>query len=491
MKHFAQFVVLKGTMRRIRINSALLALPLLAFLTGFPGAGSAAPQAQVVSLASLLNEMVDRDALAKWPIPAYSCKEASSHDRRKNDPSNAETWHSNNDHEQFIRTETNENRKEWVIMEESGPGAVTRFWTPLQAKLDQAIIRFYFDGSSTPAIAVKFNDLFRGCGFVHPPFAFVSWNETDLRNQMKTPRKEAQGVGADLYLPIPFARGCKITLDQVPFYYVINFRSYEPGADVKTFTMADYAAAQNTLERVGEILVSAPNAAIAGDEKQGVLSPGETLTLDLPDGPAAVNSLQVQVAPKDAPQVLRSVVLEARFDGETTVDCPVGEFFGAGARLNPVRDWWRTVSQKGTLAARWVMPFQHTARFALKNGGAKPVSVKLTATTETWKWDERSMYFHANWHGQSEIKTRPYSDWNYLDVHGRGVYVGDTLTVFSPVAAWYGEGDERILIDGDSIASHIGTGTEDYYGYAWGMAGFFNSPFISIDRKSTRLNSSH
>ena len=93
------------------------------------------------------------------------------------------------------------------------------------------------------------------------------------------------------------------------------------------------------------------------------------------------------------------------------------------------------------------------------------------------------MYFHANWHGQFDLKTRPYSDWNYLDVQGRGVYVGDTLTVFSPVAPWYGEGDERIFIDGESVASHIGTGTEDYYGYAWGMAGFFNSPFISMPQR--------
>src|SRR5471030_1535816 len=77
----------------------------------------AADAPQEVNLQSLLNEMVNRDTVAQWPTPVYTLREASSHDRRKTDPSNPETWHSNNDHEQFIRTETNEGRQEWVIME--------------------------------------------------------------------------------------------------------------------------------------------------------------------------------------------------------------------------------------------------------------------------------------------------------------------------------------------------------------------------------------
>jgi hypothetical protein len=441
------------------------------------------PADRVVSLRSLLDEMVDGEAAAKWPSPAYWCKEASSHDRHKKDPADPAGWHSNHDYEQFIRIETNGGRQEWVIMEDAGPGAITRFWTPLSQNRDNASIRFYFDGASTPAITARFNDLFRGCDFVPPPFAFVSWNETDLRNQIKTPRKGARGVGSDLYLPIPFAKGCKITLDKLPFYYVINYRSYEPGTPVEAFTMADYEAAKATLGRVGEKLLAPAGPSVTGPAKQATLAPGDELTLDLPGGSAAVGALQVQVDPKDAPQVLRSTILQATFDDEAAVWCPLGEFFGAGARLNPVHDWWRSVSQDGTLTARWVMPYQRTARLVLKNLGAKPVALKLTAATAPWVWDERSMYFHANWHAQLELKTRPYSDWNYIELQGRGLYVGDTLTVFSPVRAWYGEGDERIFIDGEQVASHIGTGTEDYYGYAWGMAGFFNSPFISMPQR--------
>ena len=129
------------------------------------------------------------------------------------------------------------------------------------------------------------------------------------------------------------------------------------------------------------------------------------------------------------------------------------------------------------------MPYQRSARFSLKNLGAAPITVALAVATGPWSWDDRSLLFHANWRCQNALKTRPMSDWNYLEIHGRGVYVGDTLTVFSPVAAWYGEGDERVYLEGEPLPSHNGTGTEAYYGYAWGMATFFNSPFISAPRR--------
>ena len=50
-----------------------------------------------VTLTSLLGEMTDRGQVARRPDPAYSLCQRSSHDPRKNDPFNAETWHTNQD----------------------------------------------------------------------------------------------------------------------------------------------------------------------------------------------------------------------------------------------------------------------------------------------------------------------------------------------------------------------------------------------------------
>ncbi|MCK5173587.1 MAG: DUF2961 domain-containing protein, partial [Planctomycetes bacterium] len=175
----------------------------------------------------------------------------------------------------------------------------------------------------------------------------------------------------------------------------------------------------------------------------------------------------------------RSAVLRMRFDGDETVWCPLGDFFGSGVGLNPFKGKYRQVSADGTLRCRWVMPYRRSAEVTIENLGEKTVNVKIRAVVGNWDWDERSMYFHANWRYEYPLATRPRQDWNYIEARGRGVYMGDTLTVMNPVVGWWGEGDEKIWVDGDTFPSHFGTGTEDYYGYAWGghATAFYERPF--------------
>jgi hypothetical protein len=96
------------------------------------------------------------------------------------------------------------------------------------------------------------------------------------------------------------------------------------------------------------------------------------------------------------------------------------------------------------------------------------------------------MHFHAAWRQYTKIHTGTNKrqdqrsgarDVNYVSVTGQGVYVGDTLTLFNGADAWWGEGDEKIYVDGEAFPSHFGTGTEDYYGYAWCRPAAFSAPF--------------
>ena len=98
------------------------------------------------------------------------------------------------------------------------------------------------------------------------------------------------------------------------------------------------------------------------------------------------------------------------------------------------------------------------------------------------------MYFGAAWHEYNRIQTAgsehvggtgDHFDINYVDIEGSGVYVGDAVTIFNTVDAWWGEGDEKIYVDGETFPSSIGTGTEDYYGYAWCKPEVFSHPFIA------------
>ena len=80
-----------------------------------------------ITLELLLEEMVQRDGIARLPNPAYTCKQASSYDRHSTEPGSP-TWWANADRSYFVRIEENQGRKEHVLMDVDGPGAVVRFW---------------------------------------------------------------------------------------------------------------------------------------------------------------------------------------------------------------------------------------------------------------------------------------------------------------------------------------------------------------------------
>ncbi|MBN1421378.1 MAG: DUF2961 domain-containing protein, partial [Planctomycetes bacterium] len=214
------------------------------------------------------------------------------------------------------------------------------------------------------------------------------------------------------------------------------------------------------------------------------LEPGGSMEAKL-EGPAAIRMLRVRLDAEDLPQALRSTVLSIAFDGEETVWCPAGDFFGSGVGLNPYRDWFRDVDRSGLLTAWWVMPFERSCVIRLHNLGEREVDATLGAIAwSDWAWDERSMHFWARWRQEHGIATPRQDgiDWNYVEIRGRGVYVGDALAIHNGSGAWWGEGDEKIFVDGEAFPSHFGTGSEDYYGYSYGWPHVFEAPFHAQPR---------
>jgi hypothetical protein len=92
------------------------------------------------------------------------------------------------------------------------------------------------------------------------------------------------------------------------------------------------------------------------------------------------------------------------------------------------------------------------------------------------------MYFHATWTGIEEIDVYEPGIFRVADLVGEGLYVGTVLHVSNPSTRWWGEGDEQIWIDGESFPSHFGTGTEDYFGYAFCTTGTFSHPYFGETR---------
>jgi len=462
-------------------RSLLLLCGILVFKSVCPAPASP------VGLESLLDEMVNRESLARFPDPTYRCFQASSYDRGSTAP-NQPGWYANSDHSHYLRSEENEGREEWVMMDVKGAGAVVRIW--VTSGTYKGTVRFYLDGSDQPVLEARVDELIGGEALVGPP--------------LSAPRAR----GRNLYLPLPFARACKITFDRPNFYetnagedqlyYQINYRSYDEGTEVKSFAREDLEQLRTKLRQVQQALLqpdsTQPMHADSRAPVAKLLLPGESLQVD-DKGPGALSRLQIKLKAEDLTQALRSTVLKATFDGEQTLWCPLGDFFGSGVGLNPYTSWYRQVQEDGTLVCQWVMPWRQASRIEVENLGEQRVHVTMVTKTIPWQWDENSLHFHANWRQEGGIETanggaRAF-DWNYLVAGGRGVYVGDTLSVRNQHAAWWGEGDEKIYVDGEAFPSHIGTGTEDYYGYAWCTPEFFEAPFHAQPRVEGPSNFGH
>ncbi|MFP4488239.1 MAG: DUF2961 domain-containing protein, partial [Bacteroidales bacterium] len=123
-------------------------LALVAFMTSV----SSCSNNNEVSLDLLLSEMTDRREITLYPEPGYRLKQFSSYDRNSVS-ADKEGWFANADYTQFIRKEENKGRKEFVLFDHAGPGAVVRWWMTFAGEGSHGgIIRVYIDNDEDPVI---------------------------------------------------------------------------------------------------------------------------------------------------------------------------------------------------------------------------------------------------------------------------------------------------------------------------------------------------
>jgi hypothetical protein len=179
---------------------------------------------------------------------------------------------------------------------------------------------------------------------------------------------------------------------------------------------------------------------------------------------------------------LRGIILKISFDGETAVESPLGDFFGTAPGINPYASLPLGMTPEGEMYCHWFMPFKELALIELVNHSQESATLSGEIALAAYSWTEASMHFHAKWRAQFDVPTRPMLDWNYLTAKGQGVFAGVAFAIDNPVKDWWGEGDEKIYVDGESFPSHFGTGTEDYYGYAWCWPALFTHAYHNQPR---------
>lgn len=232
-----------------------------------------------------------------------------------------------------------------------------------------------------------------------------------------------------------------------------------------------------------------------GNNDSVFIPPGGRATIAEDTGPGQVTHLWFTVLSPDL-WWGRALVLRAWWDGEgsPSVEVPLGDFLGAG---NCIATEFSSACLEiaprsgGSLHSWFPMPFSDGFRLEIENQSGLPV-LGLYAYVDHEIWPEPDPElgrFHAWWNRRRGpriegpgtyapgINLTGNDNYVFLDARGRGNFVGVSLYVHSDDGGWYGEGDDMIFIDSDAWPPTLhGTGTEDYFGTAWGPAEPFSFP---------------
>lgn len=205
------------------------------------------------------------------------------------------------------------------------------------------------------------------------------------------------------------------------------------------------------------------------------LEPGQELVLADVEGPGVIRHLWITCAPTTAadPFVYRNLLLKIWWDDapEPSVAVPLGDFFCCGgAEASRVDSLPIVVAPRSGFNAFLAMPFRRRARIVVESQHPDALrgffyQVDCTVGDEV---GEEAGYLHARW-TRSNASTGRGNDHVILDgITGRGSYLGTFVSLTSLERFWWGEGELKFFVDGDTeLPSLTTTGLEDYVGGSW------------------------
>ncbi len=183
-------------------------------------------------------------------------------------------------------------------------------------------------------------------------------------------------------------------------------------------------------------------------------------------------------------------ILRIYWDGEEkpSVECPAGDFFACGmGQYVGVNSLAVCVNPKSGFNCYWVMPFRKRCKITMTNIDAKPMVLYYQIDYTLTDVPKDAAYFHAQFRRVNPLPDK--QDYTILDgVLGKGHYVGTYMTWGSNSPGWWGEGEIKFFMDGDTKFPTIcGTGTEDYFCGSYGFSKFqgrgyqeFSSPYAGM-----------
>jgi hypothetical protein len=377
-----------------------------------------------------------------------------------------------------------EDDNRYVLMEANGPGCIDRMWFTYKKPMGEEPydLLIYVDDRDAPVIDIDLDALFAGG---RPPFV------SPLSGACGLPKQP----GRFSYVPIGFARYCKVVLrpsapkdrynyransagESIPHvYYQITYRQLAPRTAVRPFTWRMDADEQNAFERVKALLQTrgvSPWTHLQDVRRvsgSADLNAGKRIDLFREEGEGVIHGIRMRL---NEPRGIR---LEMSWDGagEPRVAVPLGPFFACDADVVPktdVRGLW-TGYEGGWYYCYLPMPFRRQARMSLLSPASQSqkIDYEILYRPEHVTEDQGSFCAHRYDHNPPS-PGRPYE---VLDVKGSGHFVGIIMD-----RPGHMEGDDRFFVDGEASPSIHGTGTEDFFNFAWGLSHTGSLPLHGI-----------
>ena len=190
------------------------------------------------------------------------------------------------------------------------------------------------------------------------------------------------------------------------------------------------------------------------------IEPGQTFTLAEITGSGAIQHIWMTPTGNWRFSIIRFYWDDEK---EPSVEVPVGDFFGMGwgewAHLNSLAV---TVNPGSAFNCYWPMPFRKKCKITMENIGEERMILYYQVDYTLTAVPDDAAYFHAQYRRQNPTQGAIYT---MVDgIKGKGHYVGTYMAWGVNNNGWWGEGEIKFFMDGDTNYPTInGTGTEDYF----------------------------
>jgi hypothetical protein len=419
-----------------------------------------------VSWYSLLAESTDLSMLAQRVEPAVRSRMVSS----ASDPHKVMLAHlapemiGDMDYGCFTEVVTNRDGYSATLGTFNGPGVVTWVWSANPV----GTLSLYVDNTNRPALSMPFE------AFLHGDFLPV-----------REPFGTVTSQGHNLHFPIVHAKFCKCVVtvprlqDLAQLYYQVAWKSLPTNVAMQPFDAAQIQQEAGLLKSIGKRLLACSksvqpleNVAVS-HQVECSLRPGEALEIFRANGPQAIRGLRFAGRSKAD---LGGLWLRGNWDGDEAVQVPLHMLAGVSSALEDTQALPVTVAGSRVFL-RWFMPFATQGSIVCSNSSDRACRFSVEVWTRPVEAASYPLRFHANWHRHEKLKPRAGTLLTFADVSGPGRFVGCVLDVESRSDRWWGEGDNLVWLDGTNAPALHGTGTEDYFGFAWCSPVPFQHPF--------------